>query len=70
MNTRTYIDKYCDPEARYTAEFTCMLKVADRGVTSVDISCFSPTRSKSKSELRKTLQEIIAVMQNAIEDLK
>lgn len=70
MNTRTYQDKYCDAAARYTAEFACDLKVADRGVTRVDISCFAPTRAKAKSELRRTLQEIIQVMQGSIEELK
>lgn len=70
MSIRTYQDKYCDAAARYTAEFTCNLKVADRGVTHVDISCFAPTRTKAKNELRKTLQEIVQVMQNAVEELK
>lgn len=70
-NTRTYIDKYCDEAARYTAEFYLTdLKVTDRSVVSVDISCFAPTRSKAKSDLRKTLEAVIEVMQKSIEELK
>lgn len=70
-NTRTYIDKHCDAEARYTSEFFLSdLKVTDRSVVLVDISCFAPTRSKSKSDLRKTLQDVVEVMQKSIEDLK
>ena len=71
MYTRTYIDKHCDAAARYTAEFYLAdLKVTERSVVSVDISCFAPTRSKSKSDLRKTLECIIDEMQKSIEDLK
>lgn len=70
-NTRTYIDKHCDAEARYTAEFYLnSLKVTDRSVVSVDISCFALTRSKAKSDLCKTLEAIIQEMQKSIKELK
>ena len=70
-NTRTYVDKYCDTEARYTVEFSLFkFKVTDRAVVSVDISCFAPTRSQAKSDLRKMLEAIIQGMQKSIEDLK
>ncbi len=71
MTVRTYIDKHCDPEARYTAEFYLTdIKVTERSVVSVDISCFAASRSKSKSDLRKTLDCVIIEMQKAIEGLK
>lgn len=70
-NIKTTSNKYCDAAARYTAEFYLNdLEVTDRSVVSVDISCFAPTRSKSKSDLRKTLQDVVEVMQKSIEDLK
>lgn len=70
-NIKTRADKYCDAAARYTAEFYLNdLEVTDRAVVSVDISCFAPTRSKAKSDLRKTLEAVIEVMQKSIEELK
>lgn len=70
MNTRVYIDKYCDEAARYTAEFELRgMKVTERSVITVDISCFAPTRSKAKADLRKTLNAVISELKGAIEGL-
>jgi len=70
-HVRITSDKYCDAEARYDASFDLSdLNLTDRSVVSVDISCFAPTRSKAKSDLRKTLEAIIQEMQKSIEELK
>lgn len=65
---RTFVDKYCDPEARYTAEYELRdFRVTDRSVVRVDISCFAPTRAKAISDLKKTIEMVIAELQEELE---
>ena len=67
MSIRTFKDDHCDPKARYTAEFESRdLKVTDRAVVTIDISCFAPTRAKAVSDLKKTLRATIEMIQKEL----
>ncbi len=66
MSIRTWEDKHCDPEARFTAEFRLPMDfgraIVGRSVTSVDISVFAPTRAEAKKKLRLLLAQLAEEM--------
>lgn len=60
MTVRISENKYCDPEARFAAEFEeRALSVTDRSVVTIEISCYAPTRKQAKADMQKTLRAVI-----------